>query len=78
MRSSPVSTRAFVGAFSHVAIDSTMHADMAPLSPWSKSNELLGAISIGELHAVCVAAGFLGVAAWFMRRLWARSPRRES
>jgi len=55
-----------------------MHADMAPLSPWSKSNELLGAISIGELHAVCVAAGLLGVAAWFMLRLWARSPRRES
>ena len=72
----PTATGAFVGTYSHVVLDSIMHADMTPLSPWSKSNELLGLISIGELHAVCVAAGAFGVAAWLALGLRARRQRR--
>jgi len=72
----PVATGAFVGTYSHVALDSIMHADITALSPWSASNELLGVISIGELHVVCVAAGVFGVAAWFMLGLWVRRQRR--
>ena len=72
------STGAFIGTYSHVALDSIMHADMAPLWPWRKSNELLGAISIGELHAVCVVAGVFGVAAWFALGLRARRRRRRA
>lgn len=71
----PVATGAFVGTYSHVALDSFMHADMSPLSPWSKSNDLLGALSYGELHAVCVAAGVFGVAAWFIAGLRTRRRR---
>jgi len=72
----PAVTGAFVGTYSHVALDSIMHVDIAPLSPWSKSNELLGIISIGDLHTVCVAAGVVGVAAWFTLGLWVRRQRR--
>jgi len=74
----PITTGAFTGTYSHVALDSIMHADITPLSPWSKSNELLGSISVSELHAVCVAAGVFGVVAWFTLGLWARRQRRAS
>ena len=69
------STGAFIGTYSHVALDSIMHADMTPLWPWYKSNELLGVISIGDLHAVCVVAGVFGVVAWFALGLRARRQR---
>lgn len=72
----PAVTGAFFGTYSHVALDSIMHLDITPLSPWSKSNELWGVLSISELHAVCVAAGVFGVAAWFTLGLWARRRRR--
>jgi hypothetical protein len=65
----PAATGAFVGTYSHVMLDSIMHADMTPLSPWSKANSLLGVISIGELHVVCVVAGAVGVAAWYFLSL---------
>ena len=69
-------TGAFVGTYSHVALDSIMHADMAPLWPWHLPNELLGAMPIGELHAVCVVAGIFGVLAWVALGLRARKQRR--
>lgn len=74
----PVSTGVFVGTYSHVALDSIMHADISPLSPWSESNRLLGVISIGELHTVCVAAGVFGVAVWITLGLWVKRQRRAS
>ena len=69
---------AFVGTYSHVVLDSIMHADITPLSPWSRSNELLGIISISDLHIVCVATGVFGAAAWFTLGLWARRRRSAS
>mgnify|MGYP006293044151 CR=1 FL=1 len=69
-------TGAFIGTYSHVALDSIMHSDMAPLWPWDKSNALLGVISIDDLHAVCVIAGVFGVVAWFVLGLRARRNRR--
>ena len=68
-------TGAFVGTWSHVALDSIMHADVAPLSPWSAANAFLGAVSIGTLHLLCVAAGVLGVAAWLVLGLRAKPKR---
>jgi membrane-bound metal-dependent hydrolase YbcI (DUF457 family) len=68
----PATTGAFVGTYSHVALDSIMHSDITPLSPWSMSNGLLGVLSISELHTACVAAGIFGVAAWFSLGLWVR------
>lgn len=59
---------ALTGTLSHVALDSFMHADIAPLMPWSRANGLLGEVSIAALHTFCVGAGAFGIAAWFARR----------
>ncbi len=72
----PSATGAFVGTYSHVVLDSIMHSDMTPLSPWSASNGLLGTLSIGALHIACVAAGVFGVGVWLTVGLWNRRRRR--
>jgi hypothetical protein len=57
---------AFLGAYSHVAIDSLMHEDMRPLAPLSEAGRLTGIIALDMLHLLCVAtgiAGLLGLAA---------------
>jgi hypothetical protein len=51
---------AFVGTYSHIGLDAVMHADMNPLWPLARGNGLLGVISVGTLHALCVASGLLG------------------
>lgn len=53
---------AFVGAFSHVAIDSIMHVDVKPFAPFSAVSPWLQVVSIETLQWLCVAAGALGVA----------------
>ena len=67
METRPVLTGAVVGTLSHIALDSFMHADIQPLLPWSKGNDLLGLISISSLHQLCIASGIIGLVAW----LWA-------
>jgi hypothetical protein len=52
---------AFVGTYSHVLLDSVMHADMRPWAPWSAHNALLHAVPIGSLHLACVVSGVLGM-----------------
>jgi len=52
---------ALVGTYSHVALDSLLHADMRPLAPFSETNALLHAVSLGALHLGCVLSGLLGV-----------------
>jgi membrane-bound metal-dependent hydrolase YbcI (DUF457 family) len=54
---------AFVGAYSHVALDSIMHADIRPWAPFAQGNALLGLISIPALQWLCVALGIAGVIA---------------
>lgn len=65
-----VALGAAAGSFSHVILDSLMHADMLPLAPFSAANPLLQAVSLGTLHLACLAAGVLalGVQAvrWWM------------
>ena len=58
---SQVSIGAAAGAYSHVVLDSIMHADMRPLSPFSNSNILLHIVSVEALHWFCVIVG--GIAA---------------
>ena len=53
---------AFIGAYSHVAIDSIMHADMRPFAPFSAASPWLGVVSIETLQWLCVLAGVIGVA----------------
>ena len=49
-----------VGGASHPFLDGIMHQDIQPLRPVSTDNPLLGLISVGLLHLLCVAAGVLG------------------
>lgn len=68
----PTITGAFIGTYSHIVLDSVMHADMAPFAPWSRANTLLNLVSIETLQWFCVAAGLFGVAAWFGYKRWKR------
>jgi membrane-bound metal-dependent hydrolase YbcI (DUF457 family) len=52
---------AYVGTFSHVALDAVMHADMAPFWPMLDGNPWLSAVSIETLHLACFALGALGL-----------------
>jgi hypothetical protein len=51
---------AFIGSYSHVFLDSIMHRDMAPMSPLSNSNRLLGIIAVSALHHACVYSALAG------------------
>ncbi len=53
---------AFLGTFSHLCFDAAMHSDMIPWAPISNSNELLGIVSVSNLHILCVILGLIG--AW--------------
>jgi hypothetical protein len=53
---------AFVGAYSHVVLDSIMHVDMEPFAPLSMANGLHQIISLDALHIFCVATAALGAA----------------
>lgn len=51
---------AVVGSFSHVALDSLMHRDMAPYLPVSSANHLLGLVTVPTLHRACLVSGIVG------------------
>ena len=53
---------AYIGTFSHIALDAVMHADMNPFWPLLGGNPWLSAVSIETLHLICFAAGGLGLA----------------
>jgi membrane-bound metal-dependent hydrolase YbcI (DUF457 family) len=59
---------AFAGTYSHVLLDSLMHADMRALAPFSNATPLLGAISLRVLHGFCLIAGVAGLGIMFARR----------
>jgi hypothetical protein len=65
---------AFVGAYSHVAIDSIMHVDMLPFAPFSAARPWLHVVSVDVLHLLCIAAGIIGLAGLlFLRWLQLRA-----
>ena len=51
---------AFIGTYSHVFLDSVMHADMRPLTPLSEGNGMLHLIPVSSLHLACVLSGVFG------------------
>ena len=51
---------AFIGTYSHVALDAIMHRDMEPSMPFSTWNPILGVISVPSLHALCIYSGLIG------------------
>jgi hypothetical protein len=52
---------AFVGTFSHVLLDSFMHADMHPFAPFSSANPMLGFLGFRTIQFICL---FLGIASF--------------
>jgi len=51
---------AFIGTYSHIALDSIMHRDMQAFAPWSAWNPMLGVISVPSLHLLCIYTGLAG------------------
>jgi membrane-bound metal-dependent hydrolase YbcI (DUF457 family) len=60
---------ALAGTYSHVLLDSMMHADMEPFAPFSDANPLLGAVFLNTLHGFCVLTGLVGGVVIAARRL---------
>lgn len=56
---------AFIGSYSHVAIDSIMHSDIQPLFPITNSNYLLEIIPVSLLHKICIYSGIIGGIMYF-------------
>ncbi len=59
---------AFVGTYSHVFLDSVMHADIAPLRPFTTANPMLHLVNILLLHLLCVVLGAVGTLVMLGRR----------
>lgn len=59
---------AFIGSYSHVLLDSVMHADLEPFAPISASNSLLSLISIDALQVLCLVSAGLGAVLYFATR----------
>jgi len=57
---------AFIGTYSHVILDSIMHSDIEPFYPFSSNNQLLGLMSIEQLHKFCLYGGLFGASIYFM------------
>lgn len=70
LSSRQVAVGAALGACSHIVLDSVMHSDIQPLSPFGSSNFLLGVIPLSALHLTCLILGVLGgavvVVKWFV------------
>lgn len=60
---------ALIGAWSHLLLDSFMHDDIKPLSPFTNANPLLGELSISNLHFICVGLGAFGLIFIMLRKL---------
>ncbi len=60
---------AYIGTFSHVLLDSVMHADLQPFYPFDPANPLLGIISAGNLYLACLITGLIGSVLYFAGRL---------
>lgn len=57
---------AFVGSFSHVFLDSIMHADVEPFFPLTLDNPFKGLISVASLHQFCLYSGLVGAIIFFV------------
>jgi len=52
---------AFIGTYSHIFLDSMMHADMQPFFPLDYANSLLSLTDAYSLHIYCLALGIVGI-----------------
>jgi hypothetical protein len=70
--SGAIATGAFIGTWSHVLLDSLVHFDIRPYAPLYGANPHLGAMTFPAMHAACVIAGVIGIAAWMLQAYRAR------
>ncbi|GHF92144.1 metal-dependent hydrolase [Thalassotalea marina] len=56
---------AVIGSYSHVLLDSIMHADVEPFFPFMFDNQFLEIVSVSMLHKVCLYSGLIGAAIYF-------------
>lgn len=56
---------AFIGTYSHVFIDSVMHVDVFPFSPFDLSRPFHAIMSIDTLHVLCVVLAVVGAVVWW-------------
>ena len=61
-----------LGAYSHILLDSLMHADMTPWAPFATGNALLGLVSLEALHGFCAGCALLALLLIGLRAAWAR------
>ena len=52
---------AAAGAYSHIVLDSVMHADIRPWAPFGQANSLYLLVSIDALQDFCIGAGAVAV-----------------
>lgn len=60
----------FIGTFSHIVLDSVMHADIHPWAPVSDANGLYLLIPLGWFHLFCLAAGLFALFGFAIIALW--------
>jgi len=60
-------TGAFVGAYSHIILDSLMHFDVKPFEPFF-SKTFVGIISSDLLHILLVGLFFFGLIVFFVKK----------
>ena len=56
---------AFIGSFSHVFLDSIMHADVEPFYPITRTNNFHSMVSITMLHKLCMYSGLAGALIYY-------------
>ncbi len=57
---------AFIGGYSHVFIDSIMHSDITPLSPFSDRSVFYRFVNIDTLHILCIGSAVVGGVGFYM------------
>lgn len=59
---------AALGGYTHIVLDSIMHADIRPLAPFSEANGLYLWVDLGDLHWYCFVAGVVALLVLGLRR----------
>ena len=60
---------ALIGAYSHLLLDSFMHADITPLKPFTNQNNFLQIISIENLQYICLGLFAMGLFIYLMKKI---------
>tara|TARA_B100001093_G_C26709166_1_gene962641 strand:+ start:278 stop:790 length:513 start_codon:yes stop_codon:yes gene_type:complete len=59
---------AFIGAYSHIILDSFVALDMKPYFPFSDTNHLLGLISLQNIQYLCLGLFFVGIMIYIFKK----------